>query len=86
MKNELGPKGLQFDAVVSYSSLEHSGLGRYGDPINPWADLITMSRAWCLTKQRGRALIAVPTGPDMVSLDVDGVQFFGYFKLLIGRK
>ena len=66
MKDELGPNGLMFDAVISYSSLEHSVLGRYGDPINPWADLITMSRAWCITKPRGRALIAVPTGPDLV--------------------
>lgn len=27
-----------FDGVVSYSSLEHSGLGRYGDALNPWGD------------------------------------------------
>ncbi len=58
----------RFDAVVSHSSLEHSGLGRYGDSLNPWADLITMARAWCLTKPGGRALIGVPTG-------FDGVMF-----------
>ena len=40
----------QFDAMVTYSSLEHSGLGRYGDPLNPWGDLITMAQAWCLLK------------------------------------
>lgn len=28
-----------FDAILSYSSLEHDGLGRYGDPINPFGDL-----------------------------------------------
>ena len=39
-----------FDAVVSFSSLEHSGLGRYGDGLNPYGDLITMARAWCVTK------------------------------------
>jgi hypothetical protein len=33
-----------FDAMVSFSSLEHSGLGRYGDGLNPWADLITMAK------------------------------------------
>ena len=35
-----------FDAVVTYSSLEHSGMGRYGDPLNPWGDLIASARAW----------------------------------------
>ena len=34
----------KFDAVVSYSSLEHSGLGRYFDMINPWSDLLTMAQ------------------------------------------
>jgi len=28
----------QFDAVLSISSIEHDGLGRYGDPINPEGD------------------------------------------------
>eukprot|EP00095_Tigriopus_kingsejongensis_P005113 maker-scaffold161_size295871-snap-gene-1.34 protein:Tk05113 transcript:maker-scaffold161_size295871-snap-gene-1.34-mRNA-1 annotation:"hypothetical protein GUITHDRAFT_82324" len=56
----------QFDAVVSFSSIEHSGLGRYGDGLNPFADLITMARTWCVTKEGGRALIGVPTGPDQV--------------------
>ena len=30
----------KFDLIVSDSSLEHSGLGRYGDALNPWGDLI----------------------------------------------
>ena len=34
---------------------------RYGDGINPWADLITMAKAWCITKENGRALIGVPS-------------------------
>ena len=37
---------LNFDAVVSFSSIEHSGLGRYGDALNPWGDLITAAQAW----------------------------------------
>jgi hypothetical protein len=27
------------DFIWTYSSLEHDGLGRYGDPINPYTDL-----------------------------------------------
>ena len=40
MKSYLnGTLGL-FDAVVTFSSVEHSGLGRYGDRLNPWGDII----------------------------------------------
>ena len=60
------PNYYQFDAVVSYSSLEHSGLGRYGDGLNPWGDLIAMAQTWCLTRNGGRALIGIPVGADAV--------------------
>ena len=53
-----------FDVVISFSSIEHSGLGRYGDDLNPWGDLIAMAKAWCLTKQNGKALIGVPVGSE----------------------
>ena len=29
----------QYDCVASFSSVEHSGLGRYGDELNPFGDL-----------------------------------------------
>lgn len=51
------PERNKFDFVVSFSSMEHSGLGRYGDGINPWGDLIASAKAWCLTKLGGRMLI-----------------------------
>merc|ERR1719411_609564 len=59
-------KAPTFDAMITYSSLEHSGLGRYGDSLNPWGDLITMAKAWCLMKPKGRALVGVPSGMDQV--------------------
>ena len=55
---------LQLDAVVTYSSLEHSGLGRYGDPLNPYGDLEAMAQIWCLLKPKGYVIIGVPIGPD----------------------
>lgn len=42
-----------FDFGVSYSSVEHSGLGRYGDALNPNGDLEAMAQAWCLVKPGG---------------------------------
>jgi hypothetical protein len=57
----------QFDTVVSFSSLEHSGLGRYGDAVNPWGDLLAVARAWCVTKPGGALALGLPTGIDYVS-------------------
>ncbi|XP_063405619.1 uncharacterized protein LOC134689576 [Mytilus trossulus] len=48
-----------FDAVVTFSSVEHSGLGRYGDALNPWGDIIAISRAWCVTRAGGSLTIGV---------------------------
>jgi hypothetical protein len=62
----LETSGLSFDGVVTFSSLEHSGLGRYGDALNPWGGLISMAKAWCLTKPGGKLLIGVPVGYDAV--------------------
>ena len=39
---------------------------RYGDAINPWGDIITMSRTWCQLKDGGRALVGVPAGNDVI--------------------
>lgn len=41
------------DFAFSYSSFEHDGLGRYGDPIDPWGDLKAMQRASCWVKPGG---------------------------------
>ncbi|CAG2219488.1 unnamed protein product [Mytilus edulis] len=49
-----------FDAIVTFSSIEHSGLGRYGDGLNPWGDIIAIARGWCVTKKGGSLTIGVP--------------------------
>ena len=51
----------KFDAVATWSSVEHSGLSRYGDMINPWGDLQTLARAWCVVRPDGDVLVGVPT-------------------------
>ena len=53
-----------FDAVVSFSSLEHSGLGRYGDALNPWGDILEAARAWCITQDGGALVVGVMDGDD----------------------
>jgi Caenorhabditis protein of unknown function, DUF268 len=55
-----------FDGIVSHSSLEHSGLGRYGDALNPWGDVLAVARAWCVTKPGGFLYLGLPTGKDAI--------------------
>jgi hypothetical protein len=55
-----------FDGIVTHSSVEHSGLGRYGDALNPWGDILAIARAWCVTKDGGFMYLGLPTGSDQV--------------------
>lgn len=64
-----------FDGVISFSSIEHSGLGRYGDLLNPWGDIVTMARVWCLMRSGGRAIIGVPTASDKICFN--GNKYYG---------
>jgi len=52
----------KFDYVFTFSSVEHSGLGRYGDALNPWGDILTVARAWCVSSPQAKMVIGVPTG------------------------
>ncbi len=55
----------KFDVILSISSIEHDGLGRYGDPINPNGDLEFMATAKeKYLKEDGVMILAVPTGRD----------------------
>ena len=48
------------DWIATWSSLEHSGLGRYGDAINPDGDKEAVEEAWCMLKPGGYFIFAVP--------------------------
>jgi hypothetical protein len=54
----------EFDTIVSFSSLEHSGLGRYGDPINPNGDIEAVKQIHCMLKPGGLFFLALPTNND----------------------
>jgi hypothetical protein len=49
-----------FDFGISFSSLEHDGLGRYGDILNPIGDLQTMAKMLSVIKPGGLFFVAVP--------------------------
>ena len=77
MKSYLnGTLGL-IDAVVTFSSVEHSGLGRYGNILNPWGDIIAIARAWCVTKNNGSLTIGVMFDHDKDYLKYNSARWYG---------
>jgi hypothetical protein len=60
----------EFDAALSISSFEHDGLGRYGDPLDPDADLKAMNRMKKTIKPGGLLYLTVPVGIDKVVFNV----------------
>jgi hypothetical protein len=82
----------QFDFVFSYSSLEHDGLGRYGDVLNPNGDLETMAKLLHCLKPGGYLMVGVPCcydglewnahriyGPQRLPLLFAGYQVLGIY-------
>ena len=55
---------IKFDIGLSISSFEHDGLGRYGDPINPNADIETMKKMKRTIKKDGLLFLSIPCGKE----------------------
>ena len=55
LKGDIEP----YDFGVTFSSIEHSGLGRYTDPLNPYGDLESMAQSWCMVKPGGMFAVGV---------------------------
>jgi hypothetical protein len=64
--NDMLERGKLHDTILCISSIEHDGLGRYGDPINPNADLETMHRMKSMLVRGGLLYISFPVGRDAV--------------------
>ncbi len=69
------PASESFDLVCSFSSIEHSGLGRYGDEIDPYGDLKAMKEINQWLAPGGIALIGVPVS-DQNLLNSFGNKFY----------
>jgi hypothetical protein len=50
----------KFDLIISYSSIEHIGLGRYGDELNPDGDLQYMNKLCNIIHDDSILLIGIP--------------------------
>ena len=54
----------KYDSVFSFSSIEHSGLGRYGDPLNPNGDIETIKHIKSSLVAGGMLFLGIPVGKD----------------------
>ena len=61
----------RFDVVVAFGSVQHSGLGRYGDPLRPFGDIEALSdAASILSDDGGLLLLSVPVGNDCLAFNM----------------
>ena len=54
----------QYDNAASFSSIEHSGLGRYGDPLSPNGDIEAVQMVHCMIKPGGLFFLGLPSSDD----------------------
>jgi len=81
-----------FDIVTAVSTIEHVGLGRYGDPISPEGDKKAVEEIKRVVKPEGRIVITIPSGKDAICYSKDGIPLHRVYspisliKLLSGLK
>lgn len=71
------------NSIISLScmhTLEHIGLGRYGDPINPDGDLVAMAELQRVLAQDGNLLIVVPIGKPKIMFNAH--RIYSYTQIL----
>ena len=54
----------EFSNAASFSSIEHSGLGRYGDPLSPEGNIDAVRQVHCMLKPNGLFFLGLPTSQD----------------------
>ncbi len=70
-----------FDFIASFSSIEHSGLGRYGDPSDPIGDLREMQKFHCLLKRGSVVFVGFPVGQDEIVFNLH--RIYGAVRLAL---
>lgn len=78
-KQYLNGEWAPYDFGFSYSSFEHDGLGRYGDPLNPYGDIESVTKIACLTKPGSVLFFAVPVSSD--GLTFNAHRIYGRIRL-----
>ena len=55
---------------LSLSSFDHDGLGRYGDPLNPDADIAAMKTVARVLNDHGLLILTIPIGKLVTELGI----------------
>ena len=71
------------DFVATFSSIEHSGLGRYGDALDPTGDLLEARKIHCVLKSGGLLFLGLPTGKDAVFFNAHRVYGILRWSMLV---
>eukprot|EP01060_Flectonema_neradi_P036230 TRINITY_DN6917_c0_g1_i1.p1 TRINITY_DN6917_c0_g1~~TRINITY_DN6917_c0_g1_i1.p1 ORF type:complete len:835 (+),score=225.07 TRINITY_DN6917_c0_g1_i1:92-2596(+) len=63
--NELYRQGKipKIEGAVAFGTVGHSGLGRYGDVLNPWGDVMAVAKIWCVIPDDAVVAVSVFAGP-----------------------
>jgi len=69
----------KFDCIISYSSIEHSGLGRYGDILDPEGDFKAMNDIYNNLEDDGLVFLGIPVGPDALAWNAN--RIYGKIRL-----
>ena len=84
-------KEMKYDVIISFSSLEHDGLGRYGDPINPNGDIDACIEAYSMLNNDGYFICGIPIGNGVIQGNYHRIynkkrisKLFSLFKNFIG--
>ncbi|CAJ0920846.1 unnamed protein product, partial [Mesorhabditis belari] len=72
-----------FDFIASFSSIQHAGLGRFGDPIDPWGDLREITKMRCLLKEGGIVILGLPIGVDELYWNARRVYGTAYVPIFV---
>ena len=68
-----GPYYEKYDSVSCLHTIEHFGLGRYGDPIDPDGYTIGLSNIISMLKQDGLFYLSTPIGKERVEFNANRV-------------
>lgn len=71
------------DSVSCLHALEHFGLGRFGDPLDPEGHLKGFRNLQRIVKTGGRCYLSVPMGPQRIEFDAHRVFSLAYLLRLV---
>ena len=76
----------KYDSAFSISSFDHTGLGRYNDPLDPNGDIESMNTVFDCLRPGGILFLTVPIGPDRLVWNL--MRIYGEIRLplLLGSR